>query len=111
MTAPREKPSSARMQRLLGRLRARYDGYPTEPVGGWRVPLHPDHERARQWFRDRWPGRVDASYLRPWLSNSNRADEHFQYMAEYNAREGRWSVARFCRLMCFTSKTQRGRIR
>lgn len=80
MTAPPKKPSVADMQRLLDRLRARYDY-------------------------------LDVSYLRYWLTNSNISDEDFQVMAENNANEGRWSVARFCRLMCFTSKTQRRKIR
>ncbi len=82
MTAPPKKPSRARMQRMLDRLRDRY-GADT----------------------------VNYDYLRAWLGNSNQTDEDFQCLAEWNAKQGRWSVARFCRLMCFTSQTQRHGIR
>jgi hypothetical protein len=48
---------------------------------------------------------VDASALRFWLANSNQTDEDFQAMAEHAGQHP--SIARFCRLMCFTSQTQR----
>jgi len=61
-----------------------------------------------QRIRDRYgAGVVDYDYLRAWRANGNDADAVFQWMAEDNACCGRWSIARFCRLMCFTSKTQR----
>ncbi len=101
------------MQRLLNRLRVRYDRFPTttRAFNRPRPPVERDSEEAKAWFRSYWPGYVDTDFLRYWLTNSNITDEDFQAMAEYNAEEGRWSVARFCRLMCFTSKTQRKAIR
>jgi len=90
MTAPRKRPARRRMQRLLDRLRVRYEG----------------SERAV--FGD---GIVTCNYFRYWLANSNITDEDMQEMAEYNLEEGRYSCARFMRLMCFTSKTTRKLIR
>lgn len=79
MTAsPRHSPSARRMRGLLARLLRRYGS-----------------------------DAVDYDFLRTWRASGNQTDQDFQWMAEDNARAGRWSVARFCRLMCFTSQTQR----